>query len=242
MKLKTLIMLAACLLLAGTAFGQNSLSVNENAAMSGVGGTACNGSPCGLEVLVQTGQSNAAKVVDDTPADEAAYRAQFWMSFNDMTQNDATFWALGRGTALPAFGAAIQVLVIKRFGLWRLFLRGQTNSGADRFSERINLSDAEGREPFMVQVTFEQSSAPGTPGGEVTMTLLECSDGSGGGTGDCGAKGQTVTTAEIFGEGINNSNLHISDFHWGAVGNVAGNLNGSFYLDEFASFRTLGAE
>lgn len=234
MKIKTLSFIAGGLMLAGTAFGANSLAVNNNAAMGGVGGTACSGGPCGLEIILD-GSNNPARVVDETPNGESIYRAQFYVNMNNLVQTEGpgNFWAMGRGTKLPEFKASFQFLVIKKFNQWRFFLRGQTNASTDRFTGRIDVPDADGRAPMLFQVTFTQSPAPGTPGGEVELCLLQ-----GGG----GVQGTCVKTADIFGEGINNSNLAVDNVLFGGVGNLGAFLNGSFYFDEFASFRTVAAQ
>ena len=230
MKLKTLSIFALSLLVAGSAFGANSLAVTNAAAMGGTGGTACGGGACGLAVTLD-GSTNAAKVVDQTPNNETPYRAQFYLDLATLNQNNASFWILARATEQSAVNSAFQLIVTRKFDQWRFFLRARTNGAVDRFTGRITLDDADGRVPTLYQVQFYASPTPGVAGGDVELCAL---------TGV--AAGTCVDTFSIFGNLLNNSNLNVDDIHLGAVGSLGAHLSGTFYLDEFASFRTLAPQ
>ena len=233
MKRNILVLVAAALLLtAGAAFGANSIDVNNAAAMGpDNGGTACSGGNCGLEIIFD-GSVNVAKVVDDTPADESLYRAEFYMNFDNLTMGDGTFFVAMRATDLDLFRSAFQILVTRKFNIFRLSGRAGTNNPAVfRITPRINISDGDGE--ILMRAEWEQSPAPATPGGEFTLTIVDC--------GGCASEGQSVNTTDFHGVGANNNSVGVDDLHAGAVGNIPGTNNGSMYFDEFASFRTLSA-
>lgn len=225
-----------CLLAANTAFAANSVAVTAAAALGpNNGGTACGGGMCGLAVTLD-GSTNAAKVVDNTPADEGPYRADFWFDAN--TLNMATtgqLFVLARGTETTLARSAFQVMVNKDAGIFRFSIRAGTNTaGVFRISPRLNYdADCGG---VRLQVEFERSPAPGTPAGEVTVTLLEVENAGGA----CSmVPGTFINTAQFHGNGINNSNMNVDDHHLGAVGGMTAAMTGTFHVDEHRSFRTL---
>lgn len=227
-------MVAMVLVGTGAGFAANTLDVNNTAAMGpDNGSTTCSGGNCGLEVIFD-GSVNAAKVVDTTPTDEGPYRAQFWVDFSNLSMNDSTFFVFARATDVDLFRSGLQLLVTRKFNIFRLSGRAGTNSpSVFRITPRLNIPDT--CQNLLLQVEREQSPAPATPGGELTITVLD-STGSG-----CPANDSFVNTTQFHGVGINNSSIGIDDFHWGAVGNIAAGMTGSMYLDEFSSFRTLAA-
>lgn len=195
-----------------------TLAVNNAAAMGGTGGTACSGGPCGLEVTFN-GATSAAFVRDDTPANEGIYRAQFWFDPNNITMNDGTFHVLFRATQEVPFRACFQIMLVKKSGLTRLWVRGLNNPGTERFTNRINIP-ADG--PQLIQVEWERSDTPGVLNGYATISII---DGS--------AAGATETVM------LNNSAFGVDFVNMGAVGNIAATTIGSHYFDEFESYRTL---
>ncbi len=220
---RSLIAFATLALLAGSAFGATSLSVTADAAMAGTN--------FGLEVTFD-GAGGIAKVVDDTPADESTYRAQFWIDFSNVTMADSTFFVFQRSTDTDLFRSGHQLLVTRKNNLYRVSGRAGTNNPtAFRITPRLNVTDACG--PVHLQIERTQSPTPGVGDGELTITVLD------GGT--CLADGTFVNTTQFHGNGVNNSNVNIDDLHFGAVGSVSTSTTGDLYLDEFASFRTLSA-
>ncbi len=220
---RSLIAFTAFALVAGSAFGATSLSVTADAAMAGTN--------FGLEVTFD-GAGGIAKVVDDTPADESTYRAQFWVDFSNLTMSNGTFYVFQRSTDTDLFRSGHQLLVTRNSSLYRVSGRAGTNNAtAFRITPRLNITDTCG--PVHLQIEREQSPTPGVGDGELTITVLD------GGT--CLTAGDFVNTTQFHGNGVNNSTVGIDDLHFGAVGNVPAGLTGDMYLDEFASFRTLAA-
>ena len=232
---KIVLLSIASLLAANAAFATNSVAVTAAAAMGpNNGGTACGGGMCGLAVTFDGASVNVAKVVDNTPAAEPIYRADFWFDPNTLSMTDGNLFVLVRGTDVDLNRSAFQVIVNKASGLFRFSLRAGTNSaGVFKISPRLNYVPACGS--IRLQLEFEQSPMPATPGGEVTLTLLETENA-------CSmTAGTFINTAQFHGSGINNSTISVDDHHLGAVGNVpaAGNISGTFYVDEHRAFRTL---
>lgn len=95
------ILAAAVVLFGGLPAQANSLDVNENAALSGSVGTACNGSPCGLEVVV-TDQGNAY-VQSDHPSEEPTVTITFRIDPNDIDLPDIAGGLPGRFRILKAY-------------------------------------------------------------------------------------------------------------------------------------------
>lgn len=79
------ILAAVLLVLTGVAAEANSLAVNAASAMGGSVGTACGGSPCGLQVNVTDNDQTAAYVETDQPAAEKHYDVTFFLNPANMT-------------------------------------------------------------------------------------------------------------------------------------------------------------
>lgn len=229
---KIVLLSIASLLAANAAFAANSVAVTAAAAMGpNNGGTACGGGMCGLAVTLD-GNTNVAKVVDNTPAAESIYRADFWFDPNTLTGPNGNLFVLARGTDVDLNRSAFQILVNKNSDIFRISLRaGSNTAGVFKLSPRLNYSAACGA--IRLQIEFEQSPAPATPGGEVTLTLLETEN-------SCSmTPGSFINTTQYHGQGINNSNISVDDHHLGGVGNIPAALTGTFYVDEHRAFRTL---
>lgn len=98
------ILAAATVLFGGMPAHANSLDVNENAALSGSVGAACNGSPCGLEVgLVDQGD---AYVQSDHPNQEPVATLTFRMDANGVSLPDLAGGAPGRYRILKGYREA----------------------------------------------------------------------------------------------------------------------------------------
>ncbi len=226
-KLSKILLASTILLLAASgAMAQNSIAVNNAAAMGpDNGGTACGGGNCGMEIIFPGGSTNAARVQDDTPADEAIYRAVFWYDPSNIADNPSAagyIHIFQRTTETGTFRAPYQLILLQKSNLKRLFIRSLTNPSVVRFSNRINLTGAN-----EFEVTFTQSPTPGVAGGNVKIEVL---------TGP--QAGQCVETKDTS-PGLNNSQLDVDNVLAGAVGNISASVTGSAYFDEFSSFRTL---
>lgn len=207
--MKKIIALAVILGLSAPAAFAASLDVNASAAMAGTN--------FGLEVIFD-GPGNAY-VRDDTPADETIYRCQFWLDPATWNGNDAgDFFVISRATWEDQFLAAFQVMMVKKVGLWRLWVRSMNNTGLPRYTNRINLSPGN---PSLLQVEWVQGDTPGALSGYVTLTIIDGYNA-----------GQSVSVD------LNNSNFNVDSVVLGALQPLP-SQSGSIYLDEFASFRTL---
>jgi hypothetical protein len=81
------ILVLALVLTTGVTAQANSLTVNASAAMGGSVGTACGGSPCGLQVNVTNADQTAAYVETDHPVAEKHYDVTFMLNPAAMTMS-----------------------------------------------------------------------------------------------------------------------------------------------------------
>ncbi len=196
---------------ATSAFAANSLTVNTAAAIVGT---------YGLEVLVD-GSSNAAYVADTTPADELVYRASFRIAHNNISMDDGNVHAIFMGRMGGGAGNVLR-LFTKRIGsnykIRCRFKRDAVAGGGTGFCGQFNFA------PINTFLTVEWAAAtgPGTNDGTIKLT-----------------KGTTVQ--------FNKTNAPTSDFEIDTarlglpqgVPATSSTTSGSFYLDDFSSFRTL---
>ncbi|HSL18955.1 MAG TPA: hypothetical protein VLB51_13700 [Methylomirabilota bacterium] len=208
MKLKNLVAIAGILSLASVA-GAAGIDVLPSAALAGTN--------YGLAVSMD-GTTQNAYVKDDTPDRETIYRAQFWIDVNTWDGIDGDWLFVSRTADETIWYAPYQVLMNKKSGLWRIWLRAQNNTGVVRFTNRINLQPGS---PSLLQIEWVQGDTPGTLSGEVTLSVI---DGYGAGA--------SVST------GLNNSMIFCDSVTLGAMQPKA-TQTGVYYVDEFASFRTL---
>jgi hypothetical protein len=211
---KVLLLALLFALLTAPAYSQTALNV--------VPGAALNGTNFGLEVTFDSADTSAAYVRDDSPNDETVYRAGFWIDPNSAVLNSG-----GKGRMTSVFlargnGAGRILVQLQRFN-------NSTNTYKIRAAcaDNTNLTRRRARDPITnawgiviqdepVYVTFESVFA-GSQGGECRIT----------------ANGETQvhdTYQSSFGD--------VEQAFFGAPRDVAA-VNGSIYLDEFESFRTL---
>lgn len=206
-----LILAALSLLLAGAAQAQNSVAVTGAAAM--------NGTNFGLEVSLDGASTNLAYVQDDTPTDETVYRASFWVNANNLGmalfQRFPIF--LGRD---DANGNVLRLQLHYNGNNHRLRLQIRKNNGdwvqaremGDTGPQFLAIGSDTPRD-VLIEARYENSNM-----GFVRLV----------------ANGRT-----FFKEGYQAGNYEIDHIRFGATRNLTAALNGSFYLDEFQSFRTL---
>ena len=205
---KSILVVVGIGLLASTA-GAASLDVIPAAAL--------NGTNYGLEITMDGTTANAF-VKDDTPAGESVYRAQFWFDVNTWDGIESDWVFINRATDETLWYAPYQVLMVRKSGLWRIWLRAQNNNGVVRFTNRINLQPGS---PSLLQIEWEQGDTPGVLSGAATLTVI-----------DGYAVGESVTT------GLNNSTIVADSVTLGAMQPKATQTR-TYYLDEFESYRTL---
>lgn len=176
---------------------------------------ALGGSNFGLEVLVD-GSANGVFVADTSPNDELVYRAEFRANRNDMSMDD---------------GASHAILFGRR--------GGPTINNIRVFMKFI---DPE----FKVTVRAKKDGA-GTancgkttfaPGGGVRIGIeWVAATGAASGDGECRLFRNGV---EVFeNTTLQNFDMEVDAVRFGAPDGVGATSTGSFYLDDFSSFRTL---
>jgi hypothetical protein len=201
-------------LLTAPAYAQTALDVNDFAAL--------NGTNFGLEVTFDNADTSVAYVRDDTPNDETVYRAGFWIDPNSAVLNSG-----GRGRMVSVFlgrgNSAGRILVqLQRFNntanTYKIRAACADNTNLTRRRARDLGTNAWGivinDEP--VYVTFESVFANNQEG--------VCS---------LRANGEFQTHT-----GYQSGLGDIEQAFFGAPRDVAA-IDGSIYLDEFESFRTL---
>jgi len=192
-----------------TAFGQNTLAVT--------GAAALNGTTFGLEVNLPGGSTNNVFVRDDSPIAESVYRAIFWLDPNSLTM--AAFNRTGVINGRTAAGnlAVIRLQLQHNGFAYRLRAACRNNAGIFKYS-RVNGN----AQKFIII-----NDAP------TEVTLETRWENSNLGSCELSANGQT-----IFNNGYNSGNNTINSIRFGAKTPAAA-MSGTFYLDEFSSFRTL---
>lgn len=212
---RSLLILAVAALLAPAAFAQNSLAVNNAAAL--------NGTSFGLEVSLD-GSTNSVFVEEsDLTNDETVYRGQFWLDPNSLSM---------------AAGSRFAAIVIRTDGGGNIG-RLQLNRNAADTSYRVRYQHRNAAGDYVGTRLGGNGTKFISIGDNPVLVTFEATIG-GGGVGfiqitvdDNG----TVTTHERGPFG-NAANGDIDAVRAGARGTSAA-LNGSYYFDEFESFRTL---
>ena len=217
MKRMSITVIAACVvLIAGSAFAQNTLYVDPVAALEGTN--------YGM-ITEFDGSSNQIYVEDDTPLDETIYRAVFSFDPNSftMTQGASRMAILFMRDFNPAggmpSGGMIRIEMVKKNDKFRILGKVKKNNGL-----------------------WVKTNTPGTGwlvlGDEPRRIMLEYVVGSGD-----GLVRLTRMDTLVFSEntGINNSFWNVDNIRMGGTRLMTGvaSFNGTMYFDEFESFRTL---
>ncbi len=179
------------------------------------GAAALNGTNFGLEVILD-GSTNNVFVRDDSPADESVYRAIFWLDPNALTMNafDRTAVISGRS----AGNLEIIRLQLQHNGFsYRVRAACLNNAGVFKFA-RVN-----GNAQKYIVI--------GDNSTEVTLETVF--DNSNLGSCELSANGQT-----IFNNGYQAGSYAVTSIRFGTK-NPNPTMSGTYYLDEFSSFRTL---
>lgn len=243
MRIRHLLVIASiAALFAGAAMG-DSLSVTSTAAMGGVADQNCTGDaqpgPCGLDVAHDN--SSTAFVQDDSPQDESIYRYSFLFNPNNISPENGNwrhtiFWAQslntrpGNGTCPVSAGARIpatRVFLTLRNGGTRYGVRAVAFANVCGKLGTINLDIPQGA-PSKICGFWEQGTV-GVPGSHGIAVV---------GSGDpCPTHGDAAYATN----NIINNELSVFRVQMGSLAtNTFGRgENGSWYLDEFESFRTL---
>lgn len=206
------IVLATCMLAGFMAAAAQAatLDVNATAALEG---------NFGLEVIFNL-DSQLAYVQDDTPADETVYRALFQMDPSNLSMPATNRFTVlfGRG-GTPLDGVLrLELRYVNSTDRYRMLAQVKKNSGGFvTANDPVNwLTIGNGPVTMMVEVEFGNVGA-----GSLTLTRLD-------------------TMASTTNDSINNGNFDVELVRFGVprATNMSG-TDGSLYLDDFQSFRTL---
>jgi hypothetical protein len=202
----------------GAIVSPGRLEVNEDAALEG---------NCGLEVLAD-GTTDNRWVKDESPTNETVYRASFLINMNDFAFNGPTAaknkHLLFACTAKNGAGkneAAIRVTLKKKTVRFVVSASSENTAGdRSRHTPGVTLEAfADCCSTHRIEVEWQKASGAGTGDGIIRVRV----------DGGAWAERTTVKSAgqEIFGCRL------------GAFTAIDSESTGSYYLDDFQSFRTL---
>ncbi len=216
-KIKYTVLLAALVVLLPAMASANALDVNANAALTGSVGTACGGSPCGLEVQIT--DQDQAYVASTHPDAESHVVITFRVDPNDIVLPDyGPDDKPGRIRVLKAFNDAASsrqhmfVTVKRGASAYRLAVLQRNNNGDFAFIGEFFL----GNKDSEIKIDW----TAGNPG-----TVVVYRDG----------------TEFARRETLNFANHNIDEVRLGAPGGdpdaITAGVSGSVYLDEYVSTR-----
>ncbi len=194
---------------ATSAFAANSLDVNMDAAIIGV---------YGLEVLVD-GSSNATFVASTEATDETVYRVSFRANPNDISMDDGKSSSMFMGRMAGGSGNVI-----------RLYMRRQGGNYKVRYKWKKDPGSPGPGTGYCGQFTFAPNNT------WITAEWVQASNAQGD-NGSCALyKGNNLMFSR---DNLTNETYDIDTARLGLPQAPHPNTSGSFYLDDFASFRTL---
>lgn len=217
-KIKYSVLLAALVVLLPAIAGANALDVNANAALTGSVGSACGGSPCGLEVLIT--DQVAAYVASTHPDAESHVVITFRVDPNDIVMPDFGASLPGRMRILKAYSDAasarqhhfVTVKRNKNDDAYRLAVLQRNNNGDFAFIGEFFLGNKDN------EIKIDWTA--GNPGSVVVYR-------------DGVVKAQRDT--------LNFANHNFDEVRLGAPGGdpdaITAGVAGSIYLDEYVSTR-----
>jgi hypothetical protein len=168
----------------------------------------------GLEVLVD-GSANAAFVADTTPAAETVYRAFFRGNPNGITMTVDTSHNILLARQAGGVGNIVRIsMTRKNLSDYKLSCRVLRDGGGTYFCGQFTFS------PVNTRVTVEYVSGTAPNSGDGVVRLF---------------KGDALQ----FERTDYDSNFVIDTVRFGLPKTADATTNGSFYLDDFQSFRTL---
>ena len=170
----------------------------------------------GLAVQVD-GSPNATFVADTTPLDEPVYRASFRIAHNNLAMDEGTGHAIFMGRMAGGAGNVIRLYMRRKGDTYKIRCRWKKDSGGTGFCGQFTFAPVNTR----VTVEWQQATAPGTFDGVVRLF-----------------KGDTLLAERAD---LNNATFDIDTIRLGLPqgAHPSGTTNGSFYFDDFVSFRTL---
>jgi hypothetical protein len=208
----------AASLVAGTA-GANSLDVNSDAALGGSVGTACGGSPCGLEVILT--DTASAYVESDHPNQERHVDITFNLDPNDVVLPDRPNGTPGRFRVMKGYREAGNN---PRQHLFVTLKRNNTNTQYRlAILQRNDAGNFEFVGEFFVGNTDNEIRIDWT-GADVGMN-----------NGSVVVYRNGVQRASLT--GIDNDTWNIDMVRMGAIDEIDTGVAGSVYQDEYVSLR-----
>ena len=168
----------------------------------------------GLEVLVD-GSANSTFVADITPAAETVYRVQFRANPNSIGMNNGTGHAIMFGRQAGGGGNIIRINMQRQNDEYKIVCRITRDGGGTYFCGKFTFA------PNNTRVGFEWVAASSSGGGDGEFRLL---------------KGDNVQFERTD---LNTGDFVIDTARFGLPKTASATTSGSFYLDDFSSFRTL---
>jgi hypothetical protein len=175
---------------------------------------AMNGSNFGLEVVVD-GTTSKAFVQDDSPNGEKIYRFSFYLDTNAVATTSGNTILFGRSSGANAANV-IQIFLSpspRDPGLYLLSAKTLQDNGVAIRSGKVSL----GSKPSLIE--FEWVAGDGSGNGSIRMWR----------NGNLKASRTNIA----------NDSFQIDEVRLGVPKGVPSDTIGSFYLDEFQSFRSL---
>jgi hypothetical protein len=218
MKKFTFIAIAALLIGAGSAHAAG-LAVNGAAALQG---------SYGLEIVMD-GTNAKAYVEDQTPADESIYRISFLINMNDLVMAGPTAVTnqhaiIDTTTTGGDIGLRLVLQDKKKLSRWQIKAKAGVSISTNPTKTTRKTSPVEleptGAAPttHQIDIEWQEGSAPDVRDGFIRIRV------------DGGA--WSSNTLENFDFGIDKTKF-------GGINGVDTTSTGSFYLDDFQSFRSL---
>jgi len=217
-KIKYTVLLAALVVLLPAMASANALDVNAGAALTGSVGTACGGSPCGLEVQIT--DQDQAYVASTHPDAETHVVITFRVDPNDIVMPDFGASLPGRMRILKAFSDASSA----RQHLFVTVKRNKADTGYRLATlQRNNNGDFAFIGEFFLGNKDSEIKVDWTAGNPGTVVIYR--------DGDELARRET----------LNFANHNIDEVRLGAPGGdpdaITAGVNGSILLDEYVSTR-----
>ncbi len=168
----------------------------------------------GLEVIVD-GSPKATFVADATPTDEQVYRASFRIAHNDLIMTEGTGHAIFMGRMAGGAGNVVRLYMRRQGDSYKIRCRWKKDTGGTGFCGQFTFA------PINTRLTLEwvQASDVGTFDGIVRLY-----------------KGDALKAERT---NLANAMFDIDTVRLGLPQGASATSGGSFYLDDFLSFRTL---
>jgi len=204
----------------GASSGTGKLEVNSDAALEGA---------CGLEIMMD-GTTTNRFVADQSPNDETVYRASFLFNPNDFAFNGGTS-AANRHLIFSAAAwssnnpqePAIRVIFARRVTQADFIVKAtaaNTAGNKGRVTKPISLQSTAGpSSTYLIEVEWQRASGSGMADGVIRIRV------------DGGAWSENASVKSV-GQLLRVARL-------GGLTVIDAASTGSYYLDDFQSFRTL---